>query len=120
MNLTLTTLSCAPRVFEIKNFSSDLEVDHLLGIADQKTLDVLPPARGGVGIYQTMRRDFHQRLMGIPEVTILLRTPSIDDRPMSCNEGLCAYGGWDGQTPEFSESMRSLRSVCSWCITIVG
>jgi prolyl 4-hydroxylase len=33
MNLTMTVLSCAPRVFEIKNFLSDLEVDHILGIA---------------------------------------------------------------------------------------
>jgi prolyl 4-hydroxylase len=38
MNLTLTALSCAPRVFEIQNFLSDLEVAHLLDIAAKKKL----------------------------------------------------------------------------------
>ena len=36
MNLTLTVLSAAPRVFEIQNFLSDLEVDHILQIANNK------------------------------------------------------------------------------------
>lgn len=38
MNLTLTVLSCAPRVFEIQNFLSDLEIDHLLKVASEKEL----------------------------------------------------------------------------------
>ena len=38
MNLTLTVLSCAPRVFEIKNFLSDLEIDHLLQVANEKNM----------------------------------------------------------------------------------
>jgi prolyl 4-hydroxylase len=33
LSLTLTALSCAPRVFEIKNFLSDTEVYHILAIA---------------------------------------------------------------------------------------
>ncbi|GAX13187.1 hypothetical protein FisN_17Hh117 [Fistulifera solaris] len=33
LNLTLTVLSCAPRVFEIPNFLSDVEVAHILDIA---------------------------------------------------------------------------------------
>jgi prolyl 4-hydroxylase len=36
LNLTLTAISCSPRVFEIPNFLSDLEVSHLLQIAEQK------------------------------------------------------------------------------------
>lgn len=36
MNLTLTVLSCAPRVFEIRNFLSDLEIDHMLRVAEEK------------------------------------------------------------------------------------
>eukprot|EP00592_Proboscia_alata_P009378 CAMPEP_0194357626 /NCGR_PEP_ID=MMETSP0174-20130528/5087_1 /TAXON_ID=216777 /ORGANISM="Proboscia alata, Strain PI-D3" /LENGTH=453 /DNA_ID=CAMNT_0039127735 /DNA_START=340 /DNA_END=1698 /DNA_ORIENTATION=+ len=33
LNLTLTVLSCAPRVFEIKNFLSQVEVDHVIHLA---------------------------------------------------------------------------------------
>lgn len=33
LNLTLTVLSCEPRVFEIKNFLSEVEVDHILELA---------------------------------------------------------------------------------------
>ena len=33
LNLTLTVLSCEPRVFEIQNFLSEIEVDHILQLA---------------------------------------------------------------------------------------
>ena len=36
MDLTLRVLSCAPRVLEIQNFLSDIEVDHILHIAHTK------------------------------------------------------------------------------------
>jgi prolyl 4-hydroxylase len=38
MNMTLKVLSCAPRVFEIANFLSPVEVQHVLDIAQAKTL----------------------------------------------------------------------------------
>jgi len=38
MNMTLTVLSCAPRVFEIQNFLSDVEVDHFMHLAGGMTL----------------------------------------------------------------------------------
>lgn len=38
MNMTLKVLSCAPRVFEIKNFLSPVEVQHVLDIAQAMTL----------------------------------------------------------------------------------
>ena len=38
MNLTLKVLSCAPRVFEIQNFLGDLEVEHILQVAQEKEL----------------------------------------------------------------------------------
>jgi hypothetical protein len=38
LNMTLTVLSCAPRVFEIKNFLSEAEVAHILKIAAQVDL----------------------------------------------------------------------------------
>ncbi|GAX13429.1 hypoxia-inducible factor prolyl 4-hydroxylase [Fistulifera solaris] len=37
-NLTLTVLSCAPRVFEIRDFLSSTEVEHLWQFAQQKKL----------------------------------------------------------------------------------
>lgn len=38
MNLTLSVLSCSPRVFEIKNFLSDTEVEHILNVAGNSDL----------------------------------------------------------------------------------
>jgi prolyl 4-hydroxylase len=38
LNMTLRALSCAPRVFEISNFLSTVEVEHILEIADATTL----------------------------------------------------------------------------------
>jgi hypothetical protein len=37
LRLTLTAISCAPRVFEIPNFLSQVEVDHLLTMAAETT-----------------------------------------------------------------------------------
>ena len=34
MNMTLKVMSCAPRAFEIENFLSDAEVDHILDLAN--------------------------------------------------------------------------------------
>jgi prolyl 4-hydroxylase len=39
MNMTLTVLSCAPRVFEIKHFLSDVEVDHFMDLAGVMDLE---------------------------------------------------------------------------------
>ena len=39
MDLTLRVLSCAPRVLEIQNFLSDVEVDHILNIAHTKHME---------------------------------------------------------------------------------
>ena len=38
LNMTLSVLSCEPRVFEIRNFLSIVEVEHILEIADMMTL----------------------------------------------------------------------------------
>ena len=38
MNMTMKVLSCAPRVFEIPNFLSQVEVDHILKIAGSEDL----------------------------------------------------------------------------------
>lgn len=39
MNITIRALSCAPRAFEIRNFLSDLEVDHILELVRQRDLE---------------------------------------------------------------------------------
>ena len=38
MNMTMKVLSCSPRVFEIKNFLSKIEVDHIMELATGMTL----------------------------------------------------------------------------------
>jgi prolyl 4-hydroxylase len=38
LNLTLTVISVAPRIIQIDNFLSDVEVDHILDLAQRKTL----------------------------------------------------------------------------------
>ena len=39
LDLTLTVLSCSPRVFEIKNFLSDIEVQHLKNLIQRADLE---------------------------------------------------------------------------------
>jgi prolyl 4-hydroxylase len=38
LNLTLTVVSCEPRVLEIRNFLSHLEVDHIIQLAERQNL----------------------------------------------------------------------------------
>ena len=47
MNMTLKALSCAPRVFEIKNFMSQEEVNHILHLAGG--IDLAESTTGDVG-----------------------------------------------------------------------
>lgn len=49
LNLTLTVLSCAPRAFEIKNFLSPIEVDHIVHMATGMNLPVSSTSGGGGG-----------------------------------------------------------------------
>ena len=39
MNMTIKALSCAPRAFEIQNFLSDVEVDHILNVIKTRHLE---------------------------------------------------------------------------------
>ncbi len=45
--MTLTVLSCAPKVYEINNFLSEAEVDHIIGIA--REIDMKPSSTGNDG-----------------------------------------------------------------------
>lgn len=47
LNLTMTVLSCEPRVFEIPNFLSDVEVDHILELAARAQLQRSTVSGGG-------------------------------------------------------------------------
>ena len=47
LNLTMTVLSCAPRVFEINNFLSDAEVDHILQLLSKADLKRSTVSGGG-------------------------------------------------------------------------
>lgn len=44
LNMTLKVMSCAPRVYEISNFLSETEVDHIINIA--KSIDLKPSSTG--------------------------------------------------------------------------
>lgn len=39
LNVTIKAVSCTPKAFEVRNFLSDAEVDHLLSIVKTKTLE---------------------------------------------------------------------------------
>lgn len=47
--MTMTVLSCAPRVFEVKNFLSETEVLHILELATGMKLDPSSTKAGAVG-----------------------------------------------------------------------
>ena len=55
MNLTLKTLSCAPRALEIRNFLSGVEVDHLLHLVEQMNMQRSTTGDSGQGHVHTTR-----------------------------------------------------------------
>jgi prolyl 4-hydroxylase len=55
MNMTLKVISCAPRVFEIANFLSPIEVTHILDIMTSKTLQDSSTGGNATGAAQNRR-----------------------------------------------------------------
>jgi hypothetical protein len=55
MNMTLRALSCAPRVFEIENFLSAAEIDHIIELSAQT--DLAESTTGDVGSTSDGRND---------------------------------------------------------------
>ena len=47
LTLNMTAISCAPRVFEIRNFLSDVEIDHLLDLAQKSNMHRSGVSAGG-------------------------------------------------------------------------
>jgi len=56
LTLNLTVISCAPRVFEIRNFLSDVEVDHILELAGVMSLSESTTGSSSGGISETKTR----------------------------------------------------------------
>lgn len=52
-SFTLTALSCAPRVFEIRNFLSEVEVDHIMELATGMKLRMSTTRAGNAGEART-------------------------------------------------------------------
>lgn len=48
-NMTMKVLSCSPRVFEIKNFLSEVEIDHIMQLATGMTLHMSSTKAGNEG-----------------------------------------------------------------------
>ena len=55
MNLTIKALSCAPRAFEIRNFLSEAEADHILDVVRQMNLKRSSVGSGGVSEISSVR-----------------------------------------------------------------
>jgi hypothetical protein len=108
-NFTLTTLSVAPRVFEIQNFLSDLEVDHLLTIAERSNLkpSSTQAAAGSAATSndatRTSTNDWISRGTDIITDAIYRRSADV----LQMNEALLRWRR-TSEIPEFSESMISV------------
>jgi prolyl 4-hydroxylase len=55
LNMTIKALSCAPRAFEIRNFLSEVEVDHILDVVGQRQLERSTTGSGGLSETRTSR-----------------------------------------------------------------
>lgn len=64
MNLTLKTVSCAPRAFEIQNFLSDVEADHIIELALAKNLRLSTTGTGSGGSAHTDTRNSKNTWIG--------------------------------------------------------
>lgn len=60
MNMTMKVLSVAPRVFEIKNFLSEIEVNHVLELAGG--IDLKESTTGDIGAYRRERKRSAKRM----------------------------------------------------------
>ncbi|KAL7558063.1 hypothetical protein ACA910_009250 [Epithemia clementina (nom. ined.)] len=53
LNLTIKAISCAPRAFEIQNFLSDVEVDHILNLVKKQSMQRSSTGDGTGGVSST-------------------------------------------------------------------
>jgi len=109
LNLTLTAVSCAPRVFEIPNFLSGVEIDHILDIARQADLQrstVSMTAAGEIraeSSVRTSRNSWIQRATDFMTDTVYKRAADV----LQMDEALLRARR-KTEIPEFYESSMSV------------
>ena len=59
LDLTLSVISCSPKAFEIKNFLSDIETDHIIEIATREKLHLSTVGEGGTGHVDRTRTSYN-------------------------------------------------------------
>lgn len=75
MNMTMKVISCAPRVFEIKNFLSPVEVKHILDVAAGEDLSL---SSTGIGTKDTVEDDVRRTRTSYNSWLERERSPIID------------------------------------------
>lgn len=59
LDLTLSVISCSPKAFEIKNFLSDIEINHIIEIATGKKLHLSTVGESGAGHVDRTRTSYN-------------------------------------------------------------
>mmetsp|Transcript_34107 Transcript_34107/g.38814 ORF Transcript_34107/g.38814 Transcript_34107/m.38814 type:complete len:495 (-) Transcript_34107:113-1597(-) len=101
MNMTLKVLSCAPRVFEIKEFLSPIEVEHMLYLASGEDLSLSltgqgeTSSTGEIKKTRTSRNSWLERERSPILDAIYRRAADL----LRVNEALLRYRG-DGEFPD--------------------
>ncbi|ACI65565.1 predicted protein [Phaeodactylum tricornutum CCAP 1055/1] len=109
MNMTMTVLSCVPRVFEVKDFLSDMEVEHLLNIASKRKLKRSTMHAGGSSEAttnddtRTSTNDWIPRHQDLITDTIYRRAADL----LQMDEALLRWRR-KSEIPEFTESHISI------------
>jgi prolyl 4-hydroxylase len=102
LNLSLKVLSVEPRIFEIQNFVSDVEVDHLIRIINQQSLERSKTGnmRGQISSTRTSRTTWLSRETDTILNTIYLRAADVLD----INEALLRQRN-DHDDPIYSQQL---------------
>jgi len=109
LELQLTVLSCAPRVFEIRNFLSDVEVDHIIQLARDSNMQLSSTRAGGSSDASTDSRTRTSKNTWIARHTDMI-TEIIHRRAadvLQIREPLLRWRR-TSEIPEFKESMISV------------
>lgn len=109
VRLVLKALSCAPRVFEIQNFLSDVEVDHILQLAGKSKMQRSSTQAGEAALAtqdddtRTSRNSWISRNTDMITDAIHRRAADM----LQINESLLRWRR-KSEIPEFTESMTSI------------
>ena len=108
MELQLKVLSCAPRVFEIRNFLSDVEVDHIIQLAQDSNMQLSSTRAGAASEAmtaqtRTSKNTWINRYTDMVTEVIHRRAADV----LQINESLLRWRR-TSEIPEFPESMISI------------